>query len=209
MAKSDLRPVSVDRVQNRLAHEIKNGPTKIFRTLHSEALGKVKALDGDLAELEGAINELESAYAELDDIRHRVRSRHVKMFGKSSPQLPVMDANYAISVQRRLAARKIAVEMAKQMDAALKNFLDGGVTVAELEAAAQFGIGAFPATAPFAFAVEAVKALDKSIDRLGHLRDAGEQYALKVEIFSMVVGGFSALFRTLQQQVDRELSDLF
>jgi hypothetical protein len=208
MAESALRPVSIDRVINLLVHEIDNGPTKTFRTLHAEALDTMKALERDLAETDAAARTLETAYAELDAIHARDRARHIEMFGSDSAQLPIKDRLYAISVDRRLAAREVAAAMAAQLDIMLKNFLEGGVTVAELKSAAELGIGALPGTAPLTIALEGWKSLDKSIDRLGQMRDAGEQYALKVEIFSTVVASFSALFRALRQNIDRELGDL-
>ena len=207
MENLELHPISVGRVKNRLADDIKHRPTATYRELHSKLLRSVEAMEKDLAALEDSITELEDAYASLDAEEQRKREREIKGLGRDSASARIRKGRLKSSDADRLPAREIAFAISEQMDKAFKNYLDSGVSPAELKAAAEAGVGALPGAGLLTLIVNIFRSIDKAIDRLGAETDKSEQYPLKLEIFQKVVESFAALFRTLQGRVETRLKE--
>lgn len=206
MTRPALPPVSIDRVKNTLADAIRSSVTESHRELHGKALQQVVAMEKDLFVLEAAIAELEAEYDEQDASYARRRERRVATFGADSMLVSGLDGSHGVLQAGRLQARDIASQVVAQMDLAFDRFLNGGIGLEEFTAAARLTLGTFAGAEPASVFLQILERLRKSIDRLDVEREQSEQYALKVEIFAMLAGGFASLFRRLNQRVGDALS---
>ncbi len=206
--KFTAKPLSVDRVRNRLKAFQKRSKTKTLSDLHNELLDDLRKLENQLSRLADSIDDHEKEQALHDQMHERVRAHRVKEFGEDSFSVSAMDYNRRAYLERRLIARDVAGAIEKYMEDALKAFLDPRKSMAALKGAAELGFGVAPGVEPMSFLVQIARSLDEMVDRLETQREEAEIYVASVEAFRLVVRGFTGIFRTLLQRVEYELDTI-